>query len=300
MLSLSTAWFNDPAVSTTEALAQVRRLGFGAIEWGISKIQLNADEVEAAVRAGEIVVSSIHAVAGFNAEAGIDPRGSHIGSPDDAKRQATVEALCRTIELARRLRARAVVTHAGAIGGELAGRVAALVALYQMYGECPGFRKELAALEPLRAAEAPDRLARTIDSLNQVFLRVGEFPVGVEVHYHYNSLPHPEELQAMFDAVGPWLGYWHDCGHARMMQIFAGVPEMSWLERFRERLLGVHIHDMIRTADHQPPGQGELDLAGVAARVAGSPCVRVMELAAQWSAEKVVAGREHLERIGLK
>jgi sugar phosphate isomerase/epimerase len=155
-------------------------------------------------------------------------------------------------------------------------------------------------LRPLRAAEAPDRLARTIDSLGQVFRRVGEFPVAVEVHYHYNSLPLPEELQAMFDAVGPWLGYWHDCGHARMMEIFAGVAEMSWLERFRDRLLGVHIHDMIRTADHQPPGQGGLDLAGVAARVAGHPCVRVVELSAQWSAAQVVAGREHLEAIGLK
>lgn len=299
MLSLSTAWFNDPAVSTTEALAQVRRLGFSAIEWGISKIKLKVDEVAAAVEAGEIVVPSLHAVAGFNAEAGIDPRGSHIGSPDEAKRQATIDALCRTIELARRLKARAVVTHAGAIGGELAARVLALTAMYQAQGDTADFRRELEELRPLRAAEAPDRLARTIDSLGQVVRRVGEFPVGIEVHYHYHSLPQPEELQAMFDAVGPWLGYWHDCGHARMMEIFAGVPEMSWLERFRDRLLGVHIHDMIRTADHQPPGQGKLDLPGVAARVAGHSCVRVVELAAQWSAEQVVAGRIHLEKIGL-
>lgn len=299
MLSLSTAWFNDPSVSMPEVLARVRRLGFPAIEWGISKLQINADEVAAAVRDGEILVPSIHAVAGFNTEAGIDPRGSHIGSPDNAKRQATVDALCRTIDLARRLGARAVVTHAGAIGGPLAARVALLVALFQAQGDSPDFRHELEELRPLRAAEAPDRLARTIDSLGEVARRAGEFPVGVEVHYHYNSLPLPDELQAMFDALGPWLGYWHDCGHARMMEIFAGVPEMSWLDRFRDRLLGVHIHDMIRTADHQPPGQGQLELPTIAARLADHPCVRVVELAAQWSAEQVVAGRVHLERIGL-
>jgi sugar phosphate isomerase/epimerase len=299
VLSLSTAWFKDPALPTPAALAEVRRLGFGAIEWGISPLRINADQVAAAVAAGEISVSSIHAVAGFNAEAGIDPRGSHIGSPDDAKRSATIEALCRTVDLARRVGARAVVTHAGAIGGALAQGVAALVARYQAQGDSPDFRRELEELRPLRAAEAPDRLARTIDSLGEVVRRVGEFPIAVEVHYYYSSLPHPDELQAMFDALGPWLGYWHDCGHARMMEIFAGVPEMSWLDRFRDRLLGVHIHDMIRTADHQPPGQGGLDLAGVAARVAGHPCVRVVELSSNWSAEQVMAGRLHVEKIGL-
>ena len=104
----------------------------------------------------------------------------------------------------------------------------------------------------------------------------------------------------MWAALGSrCFGYWHDVGHARMLEIFGGIPEMSWLDRYGARLVGVHLHDMIGASDHRAPGTGELDLPGIARRIVNRDCVRVVELNPRTKREDVIAGREYLESLGL-
>ena len=74
---------------------------------------------------------------------------------------------------------------------------------------------------------------------------------------------------------------------------------MSWLDRFGDRLLGVHLHDMVGIRDHMPPGEGELDLPGIVERIRSRDCIRVLEMASHYVAEAVQGGRVHLESLGL-
>lgn len=300
MLSLSTAWFRTPELTTAEILAEVRRLGFRAMEWAVSAARLDQGEVAAAVRAGEVAVTSVHALAGLHGDAPINMQGGDLGSADAGKRQATVDAMCRTIDLARRLGARAVVVHAGGIEGPLHDRCVHMMRHWDEVRLSPTFDRDLADLRRERRQAAPACLDRVVASLEEVLRRAGEFPLGLETRYVYCQLPLPDELEQIRAAVGrDCLGYWHDVGHARIQQLFGGVPEMSWLDRFADRLLGVHLHDMVGTRDHKPPGQGELDLRGVADRVAGLDCLRVVEVAGGFTAPDLVAGRKHLESLGL-
>lgn len=300
MLSLSTAWFSDPEQSTESILDEVRGMGFAAIEWGISGAELDEGVVSSAVRDGEIAVTSVHAVGGLADTRQINARGDDLASTDNRKRLATVDALCRTVNLARRLGARAVVVHAGGIEGPLHERCGSLMRNWSLVSQSSRLDEELTRLRELREKLIAPYLARIIDSLNRVIQQVGAFPLGLESRYYLSQMPLPEELDQIREAVcADCIGYWHDMGHARAMQVFAGVGETHWLEAFRERLIGLHLHDAIGMQDHKPPGEGELDFEAVAERVRGWECIRVMEIAAGHSAEAIRAGREHLERLGL-
>lgn len=300
MLALSSCWFNDAAVTTGEVLAGVRRLGFRAMEWSVSAARLDGAEISAAVRAGQVEVTSVHALAGLHGEAKINVQGDDLGSADAAMRQATVDALCRTVDLARRLGARAVVVHAGGVANPLHERCVNVMRHWAQYASSPELPGELREIRRLRQAEAPAVFDRVVESLAEVVRRAGEFPMGLETRYVYSQLPLPDELERMWAALGSdCFGYWHDVGHARIQRLFGGVPELSWLERFGHRLLGVHLHDMVGIRDHKPPPQGELDLPAVAVALAGRPGVRVMEVSSRFPAEDIVAARQYLESIGL-
>ena len=300
MLSLSTSCFGNPAMSTPELLAAVRRMGFEAMEYAVSPVVLDPDAVAAAVAAGEITVTSVHALAGLTNPTGvkINNQGGDLGSPDDLKRYATIEAMCRTVELARRLGARAVVVHCGGIEGRVADRCRDLMRDWSTWRTSPLLGEALEDIRIMRRMEVEPYIERTIASLDAVLQRVGEFPLGLETRFVYCQVPLPDELERIWRELGrDCLYYWHDVGHARIQQLFGGLPEMSWLDRFGHRLLGVHLHDMVGARDHQVPGTGELDLAEVSRRLAGRDCIRVLELGTSYVPEAIIAGRKHLESL---
>ncbi|MBN2582618.1 MAG: sugar phosphate isomerase/epimerase [Planctomycetes bacterium] len=301
MLSLSTCWFRDHSMRTEDILAEVRRLGFRAIEWAAA---LHHDEavIAAAVRAGDVAVSSVHAVTDFHTVPGISSWTGDVGSSDAAHRLGTVEALCLTVERARRLGARAVVLHAGGLSDTpLRKRWSAFLKRWNLEGPTDELREELAAIHRQRESESPAYIERTVRSVTDVLRRVGEFPIGLETPYNSIDFPLPHELEHMWREIGSdCVGYWHDMGHAHMQQLFSDVSELSWFDRYGDRVLGVHLHDAIGTSDHRPPGTGELPLAEVARRVAHRDIPCVIEVGTNYDTEDMLAAREFLESLGLR
>jgi sugar phosphate isomerase/epimerase len=299
VLSLSTSCFGNPNQTTSDILADVGRMGFRAMEYAVSPVRLDPGTVASAVRAGKIIVTSVHALAGLH-DGDVNAQGGDLASTDDRLRMATIDGMCDTIDLARRLDAKAVVVHAGGVGGPLEERCRQMMRSWKTWRDTPTLAGELKEIQAARAREAPAFVERTIESLTEVLRRSGEFPLGLETRYVYPQIPLPDELEQIWAEVpGDCLYYWHDVGHARVQQLFGGIPEMSWLTRFGDRLLGVHLHDMVGIRDHMPPGVGELDLAGVAERIRSRDGIRVLEMGSHYVAEAVQAGREHLESLGL-
>ena len=66
MLTLSTACFGNPHLTTQAVIAGVRDMGFAALAWGISPVQLDAEVMASAVADGRIEVTSVHGLAGFD------------------------------------------------------------------------------------------------------------------------------------------------------------------------------------------------------------------------------------------
>lgn len=303
-ISLSTARFGAEW-STPAIIDEVIRLGFTALEWGISPAQLDEAPIAEAVKAGRLAVSSVHAIAGTvsSRQPGLerlDPRGSQISSPDSRLRQASIDGTCYSIELARRLGAGAVVVHAGGIEeGPAHDRFLDFLRRYDKAGGMSdALRDELQSIHADRRRQVQPWFERTVESLREVVRRTGEFPMGIESRYHIYDLPLLEELPAMWRELGcDCFGYWHDFGHVRMQQLFCDTPELRWLELFGHRTLGMHIHDMVGIHDHAPPGEGRLDIRAALAAMATRDYIPVVELKMSHSAEAVIAGREHLERL---
>ncbi len=302
-VSLSTAWFGK-SWSTPEIIEEVRRLGFSALEWGISGAHIDEKVLAEAVRADVISVSSIHAISGYEVFGrpdlnGLDPRGGQLGSPDDRLRQATIDGTCASIEAARRLKARAVVIHAGGITeGPAHDGFLDFLRRYPGSDMNEAMKQELQDLHQQRRQDVRPYFERTVESLREVVRRVGEFPMGIESRYHIYDLPLVDELPQMWSELGSrCFGYWHDFGHARMQQLFCDTPELRWLELYADRTVGMHIHDMIGVQDHAPPGQGKLDLRSTLAMMVGRNYVPVMEINSAHSPEAVKSGRQYLERL---
>ena len=58
-------------------------------------------------------------------------------------------------------------------------------------------------------------------------------------------------------------GYWHDTGHAHLTEKLTFVPPGYLLEKYANRLAGIHFHDAVGRQDHLPPGTGEIDFTAL-------------------------------------
>ena len=54
--------------------------------------------------------------------------------------------------------------------------------------------------------------------------------------------------------------YWHDVGHAQINERLGIAPHLEFLQRYKSRMIGVHLHGMHETRDHLAPFDGDLDL----------------------------------------
>ncbi|MCP2604713.1 sugar phosphate isomerase/epimerase [Candidatus Aminicenantes bacterium AH-873-B07] len=104
-----------------------------------------------------------------------------------------------------------------------------------------------------------DRLLTALEHLIRVAERES-VKIGIENRYFPNEIPLPEELADIFKKFsGAPLRYWHDFGHAHHLEILGLVPHREWLEKFRESLVGLHLHDARERDDHLAPGIGEIN-----------------------------------------
>jgi sugar phosphate isomerase/epimerase len=70
----------------------------------------------------------------------------------------------------------------------------------------------------------------------------------------------PDELEDLLGLdCGEVVGYWHDVGHAQVLQNLGFGMHEEWLRRFAGRIVGVHLHDVVGVTDHLAIGLGKLD-----------------------------------------
>jgi hypothetical protein len=75
------------------------------------------------------------------------------------------------------------------------------------------------------------------------------------------------------------------------------VDHFEWLERFSDRMIGVHLHDVCGIIDHQVPGMGEVDFNRIAPYIP-IQALRTLEIGPQASLEQISAGLEILADCG--
>lgn len=121
--------------------------------------------------------------------------------------------------------------------------------------------------------------------------------ICLEVRYYPGEFPDFFELKKIFEEIeSDFLCYWHDIGHALVKEEIIGEPD--YLHNFKDRLAGIHIHDIKGTDEHRPPGFGEFDFKKFFRRIENIKNIYlVMEIGEKHSEEKIIKGLKKLESI---
>ena len=299
-VSLSTMWAQGRFQNLGEFVAAVRRMGFGGIEINYTVDPRGLAELLAD---GDGAYPSFHSPVPM-VKAG-DGRWSHdlnLASLDEEERRQAVAAAATTLDWAAKVGAGRVVVHLGGVGNQMMPAEKQLRQLFDL-GQINTYGGELlrADCRRQRAEAAGAHMAAAKTSLRELAdhaTRLG-VAIGLENRYHYHEIPHPDEAQELLaDYPANVVGYWHDMGHAEVLDRLQLIDKHRWLTELSDRCLGAHLHDVVGLMDHQAPGQGDADWEHIA-RYLPPAALRVCEINQHIPEEQVAAAIPYLRERGI-
>lgn len=295
--SLSTMWTVHNFRTLEDGFRAAMRLGF-------SHIELN-HQVNSAMLAGidlsQYPISSIHepCPADISMEE-LKKRDWLISALDEESRAKGVNAVKRSIDLACSLGVKVIVVHSGCVGDLTAGERE----LYALHAAGQSQSLEFFELrdrvKEARLALAGPRLASVKRSLVELldYASTRGVCLGLENRYHVADIPNPDEMGELLELAGPQeLGFVYDSGHGYALEALGFYSHLEWLDRFHQRLVGVHLHDIQGISDHNAPGLGEVDFIELASYLPEN-AFRTCELRTGTTPLQVVAGMEYLVEKG--
>ncbi|MHB8573701.1 MAG: sugar phosphate isomerase/epimerase family protein [Dehalococcoidia bacterium] len=301
-VSLSTMWAQQPRFERDmDAFAEVAKAaGYTHIE-----VSHSTDEpgLQTLMRQTVLPLSSLHApTPRLRAENGRWNTDLNLASEAETERELAVQHTLRTIELAAECGAGSVVVHLGGVGSSGVRGDSALRRLYSAGTKSgPEVERERQAAHDERAMRAPTALAAARRSLAELAERAGPLGVqlGLECRMWYHEIPLPAEAAELLQEYEPAVaGYWHDVGHAEILDRIGLVPVGDWFKQLGDRLVGCHLHDMQGIVDHRAPGTGDVDWRYIAAAVQNVP-VRTLEINQQQPEPTLASAIALLRREGV-
>lgn len=224
-----------------------------------------------------------------------------ISATDEENRKNGVEAVRRSIDLARELGASVVIVHPGRVNMDESLESV----LSQMYkagrAGSPGYEQAKARMMAARALRADIHLQavrRSVDALAEHAQRHG-VRLALENRDHYFEIPLLDEMDWLLSlGYDETVGYWHDIGHAEKSEYKGYGPHEEWLERFSHKMMGVHLHDVVGMDDHLAAGRGDMKW-DLVARYLPANVLRTCEFQNASSPQQVADGLKWLAERGL-
>jgi len=265
-IALSTMW----AIGQFPSLADFFKAGKGL---GFARFELNHAVTSAMLDGLSLngAITAVHEPCPADVSyPEIKRRNWLISALDEEDRRQGLLATKRSIDLAHELGVRAVVVHPGRVDIDPTLE-SALVDLYKAgksnEPEYALVKERLAAARAARAGANMRSVRRSLIELAEHAARRG-IRLGLENRLRYHDIPLPDELDELLDlGLGDVVGYWHDVGHAQVLEHLGFHTHEEWLRRFagpEGRLIGVHLHDVAGVTDHLAAGLGQIDWETVA------------------------------------
>jgi len=281
-------------------LREIRELGFeyAELSHGI-RISLLPGIIDA-VDAGEIKISSLHNFCplpvGVNNAA---PNLYQFSAERPRERELAHRYTLKTLDLAARVKAPAVVLHLGSI--EMKNYTDKLI---EMVGrgerESEKYSRLCNEVDEKREAKKGPFLERVKEELKKLLPEAESrgLKLGAENRQALEELPFESDFQFLFRELGSdTVAYWHDTGHAQIKENLGFMPHVMHLESLQDRLFGMHIHDVqFPGRDHCAPGSGTIDFAALK-QPAQKATVRVFEFSPSLTAEEVRRGTEFVRNV---
>jgi sugar phosphate isomerase/epimerase len=287
-VSLSTMWAKGRFSHMAEFAAKLRELGFTHVEPN----RLVSPGMLAELLKTGVPVSSIHSPCPtILSSQGIDVDRLSLSSLDVGERMEAVSFAKKTIDLAANVNARAIVLHMGEVPIDLSLQDR----LHKLHDAGHAQTKEYGRIKELlihqRASLARphvDAAKKSLQELNK-YTRQKGIMLGLETRFHFSEIPNTDEMAELLGGVSEGVaGYWHDTGHAEVQQQLRFASHEEWLSRFRDRMVGIHLHDIRGISDHHAPGKGNMNWEMIA-KYLSRGVVKVCEIG-EWNDEDGMRG----------
>lgn len=298
IFSLSTSWNSQRHKNGRDLIKEIKGVGLDTVELNFALTEDVANDILSLKEKGEIKVSSLHNICPLPKEVEPDeasPDYYSLASPDEEERELAVEVTKNTVSYAKRFGAKAVVLHTGRV--QVKDRTKDLSLLIGDDKRFPAFRSQM----------IKERIEKKDGYLDNVMKSLGELVpyaekmrihLAIENRYYYREIPLMEELEEIFRNFKTGdLFYWHDAGHAEVFERLGLARHKDFLDRFQNRLLGMHLHDIIGTInDHRPPGLGTLDFTILKSYIR-EDTIKVIEVHQPATAEELRRSVEYLNKV---
>ena len=304
MIGLSTAWFTErEAVTAQDLVQEIVELGFSTLELEYRLREATYREMRPLILEEHLRVRSVHNFFPLPDDEPLSQASGDrflLSSLEKEERDLAVRMTIRTMECAGNLGAEAVVLHLGTVN--MKPQNEHLYGLFRRQRiDTPEGRLFLERkLKERRKMRGPylESVFFSLDQLSREAEKRGII-LGVENRYHYHEIPDFEEIGLILKRFsGSSIRYWHDVGHAHVLERLGILQPESLLPSYGTFCAGIHIHDAIGTGDHLAPGVGEIDFVGLADWLRSSP-IKILEVHKQSNRIELVRGRDMLKRIGV-
>jgi len=299
VFALSTSWNASRYTDAKKLLFEIKQFGFSEIELGFNFTHLMVEGSAAACRELGMRVVSCHNYCpipeGFTREKAL-PDCFSMASLDDGERASAVKFTKRTVDTAAALGAKAVVLHCGRV--EVKSLSKGLMALYNQ-----GFQKTK-EFEELKSSVIKEResgyrpfLENTLKSLEEIdrHAKIKNILLGIETRVYYNEIPSFTEIGIILNKFkGSNIFYWHDTGHAQLMENLGFAKHKDFLDSYSDRMIGIHLHDIKGCSDHKAPSKGDFDFSLLKPYLK-KDTLKVIEAHYPASGEDLIDARGYLE-----
>jgi len=281
-------WAKDRFGHMAEFATKAKELGFTHIEANASiSPQMFSELIEAAVP-----ISSIHSPCpAVLSSRGIPISSLSLSSLDESERMEAVSFTKKTIDLAASVKARAIVLHIGEVPIDLSLQDR----LYKLCDESHTQTEEYSQVKEELVYQRISQALPYLDAARKSLQELSEYSrqkgiiLGLETRFHLHEIPNMDEMAELLNEASESLvGYWHDVGHAEVQQRLGFSLHEEWLSRFKDRMVGIHLHDILGISDHQAPGKGDMNWEMVA-KYLPPGILKVCEIG-EWNDEEQMQG----------
>jgi sugar phosphate isomerase/epimerase len=300
MYSMSTCWNSHRHTDGRAMLRELRDLGFNHVELSHGVQMSLVPGILEAVTAGEVRISSVHNFCplpmGVTKPA---PNLYQCSSPSPREVASCWKHTLKTLDMAERVQAGAVVLHLGSV--EMRPYTDKLLSLLRRGRQHENKYQQLCRqADEKREARKEAYWLRTQEFVKRLIPEAERrgLRLGVENREALEELPFDGDFPGFFELFpSDCLVYWHDFGHAQIKEHLGFVSHALHLESMQDRLGGVHIHDVLFPAsDHRSPGAGTVDFKTLQTFV-GPEVIKVFELSPRLSPDEVRAGVTHVQSL---
>ncbi len=275
---LSTMYLQNKRISLDGFVELAHRCGFSGIEVSHIITEAHLSGLSKQSR----YVKSVHAPAPKRSHTGPRDAIRLISSTDEEERRWAVEQVKNSIRWAAGMGIPSICLHLGTVEGVAREEWVLEQRFLAGQRHTARYQHQLESVKQLRRERAPAYFNAARRSLEVLVMEAEKHGVriGLESRRYPFEIPNLEEMHILlqeYDAAT--VGFWYDTGHCRVTANLGFDSEEAWLERVGDRIVGVHVHDVVGLRDHLLPGMGEIDFAAKAPHI---PATAIITWEVDW------------------